>query len=215
MSSFRLFNDLIIPAITAAIISDFSLSTSVSLIRRVRAVEPGAWETLLKLYGPLVYACARRQGAPRDDAADLVQIVFLAVWKNLPNFSLDRLDASFRGWLRTITINAIREQLRRQKGHATVIASALSEIADSAASLSAYDDAVENPDDEMFGDLTHQALRVVRETMDARTWEAFWNSTIEEKPVAEIAAALGMTPAAVRQAKYRVLCRLRVLLADR
>jgi len=197
----------------AAIISAFSLSTSPSLIRRVRLVEPGAWETLLKLYGPLVYACARKQGVARDDAADLVQVVFLSVWRSLPGFSFERPDASFRGWLRTITQNAVREQVRRQKAQVTIIAPGLSGIA--APHVPSLPDDVDISTDELFSDLTQSALRVVRETVDGATWDAFWKSTMDDQPVSDVALALNMTPAAVRQAKYRVLCRLRALLADR
>lgn len=186
-----------------------------SLIRRFRAVEPGAWEKLLRLYGPLVYACARRRGVSQQDAADLVQIVFLSVWKSLPGFSLERPEASFRGWLRTITVNAVREQVRRQKGPATIIASALSNIADPASALSACDDAEEIAADDLFSDLTHTALKMVRGSVDPDTWDAFWKTTVDEQPVGEVAAELKMSSAAVRQAKYRVLCRLRALIADR
>jgi hypothetical protein len=37
---------------------------------------------------------------------------------------------------------------------------------------------------------------------------------MDEQPVGDVAAVLMMTAAAVRQAKYRVLVRLRTLLAD-
>jgi RNA polymerase sigma-70 factor (ECF subfamily) len=190
-------------------------STSSSLVRRAQALEPDAWNVLTRLYGPLIYGWARKSGLQREDAADVLQNVFVSVWRGLPTFTMDRPDASFRGWLRIITRNAVRESARRRE---TLIVSAvlvdgLSAPADSNVVLD--DDREETAAEDLFSHLTHQALQMVRETVDARTWDAFWQATVDEVPVVDIAAALEMSPAAVRQAKYRILCRLRELLADR
>ena len=93
--------------------SALSISTSVSLIRRVQAFEPGAWDVRLRLYVPLVYCFALRGGLQRQDAADLVQTVFLSVWRDISKVTLDRPDASFCNWLRTITRGALIERRRR------------------------------------------------------------------------------------------------------
>jgi DNA-directed RNA polymerase specialized sigma24 family protein len=44
------------------------------------------------------------------------------------------------------------------------------------------------------------------------TWQAFWQTTIEEKSGQEVAAALGMTVAAVYLAKSRIMARLKDLI---
>lgn len=184
-----------------------------SLIRRVRAIEPGAWETLLKLYGPLVYRCARNRGLRAEDAADLIQIVFLSVWRGIHDFTLERPDATFRGWLHTITQNAVREQARRQKGH-LLVTSDLAEIAAPGQPTICYEVGGDVSGDELFSHLTARALQLVQASVDATTWNAFWRTTLEDQPVDVVATDLGLSNPAVRQAKYRVLCRLRVLLAD-
>lgn len=186
---------------------DTSLSTSVSLIDRARSQESEAWSTLTRLYGPLIYSWARRSGLRPEDAADILQNVLMSVWKGLPDFIADRADSSFRGWLRTITRNAVREWARR--GANRIAAGSLE------ADLPAPGIAEEDGPEELFGGLTQQALRLARESADERTWNAFWKCTMEDMAVADVASLLGMSPAAVRQAKYRILCRLRGLLADR
>ena len=45
------------------------------------------------------------------------------------------------------------------------------------------------------------------------TWQAFWRSTVDGESATEIANDLGMTAGAVRQAKLRVMVRLREILA--
>jgi RNA polymerase sigma-70 factor (ECF subfamily) len=191
-----------------------SFSTSVSLIRRARALDDGAWTVLLQLYGPLVYGWARRMGLQNQDAADVVQNVFVSVWRGLRAFTLDRPDASFRGWLRTITRNAVLEQNRRDKTR-IVASDHLAQWTESSAAALPEDSPSNSELMDSTRELAHRALELVRKSVDASTWDAFWQTTIDETPVADVAAALRLSPAAVRQAKYRVLCRLRDLLADR
>lgn len=186
---------------------DTSLSTSVSLIDRARSQEAEAWTILTRLYGPLIYSWARRSGLSAEDAGDILQNVLMAVWKGLPNFIADQADCSFRGWLRIITRNAVREWARR--GANRIAANSL-EVDWPAPQIDE-----EVGEDGLFCGLTQQALQLARESADERTWNAFWKCTMEDMAVVDVAQLLGMSPAAVRQAKYRVLCRLRELLADR
>ena len=48
-------------------------STASSLLEQVRAGEPGAWQRIVHVYGPLVYGWARRAGLQAADAADVMQ----------------------------------------------------------------------------------------------------------------------------------------------
>ena len=190
-----------------------SSSTSLSLIERLRALDADAWQILAQLYGPLVYRWARQTGLQSHDAADVLQNVLMSVMRGVEAFSYDQAGASFRGWLWTITRNAARA-LVRGRGTRPVTGDP-----EALAALAALDEPVEidgDPTDaEAFTALTHRALKVVQQRVDARTWDAFWRTTMGEEAAEQVAADLAMTGAAVRQAKFRVLCRLRDLLADR
>jgi RNA polymerase sigma-70 factor (ECF subfamily) len=52
-------------------------------------------------------------------------------------------------------------------------------------------------------------LRQVQHQFEDRTWTAFWRVTVENRLPAEVACELGITANAVRQAKSRVLRRLK------
>jgi RNA polymerase sigma-70 factor (ECF subfamily) len=54
----------------------------------------------------------------------------------------------------------------------------------------------------------------VRGEIEPRTWEAFWRTAVDGRPPAHLAAELGMTAAAIRQAKSRVLRRLKREVGD-
>ena len=69
-------------------------------------------------------------------------------------------------------------------------------------------------DDPAETELLHRALAMIRGEFEARTWAAFWQTAVEGRAAADVAADLGMTPGAVRVAKSRVLHRLRTDLRD-
>ncbi len=49
----------------------------------------------------------------------------------------------------------------------------------------------------------------VREQVQSTTWEAFWQTAVEGRPVADVAVELGLAPGAVYVARSRVIRRLR------
>jgi len=182
-------------------------STSTSLLQRLRAREPAAWEGLCQLYGPLVYRWARSSGLQDTDAADVVQEAFQSVAGCLHRFQHDGPTDSFRGWLLGITKNKLREHFRAMAGHPA-----------GAGGTDAQQQLLEVPEippdstsDDLKLDvvLVHRALALIQLEFEERTWKAFWRSAVDGQPAADIAKELGMTPRAVRQAKYRVLRRLR------
>ena len=62
--------------------------------------------------------------------------------------------------------------------------------------------------------LLHRAMKAIRDEFEQRTWQAFWLTAAQGHAAPEAADRLGMTPAAVRKAKSRVLRRLRDELGD-
>lgn len=194
------------------IVDDIS-GTSSSLIGRVRQRDPQAWEQLARLYGPLVYRWARQCGLQDHDAADVTQDVFAGVTRSIDEFHNADGRGTFRGWLWTITRNSVRAHLRSRRRHPAPAGG--TDGQQQFADIPALLDAEEEPDEHAAGvALAHRAVRLIRAEFEPHTWQAFERLTMLDQPVADVAAALDMTPAAVRQARYRVLVRVRELLAD-
>ena len=185
-------------------------STSSSLLKRVKANDAEAWHRLLDLYSPLVYSWCRRSGMKADAAADVLQEVFQAVFSNIAGFRHDRPGDTFRGWLRIITSNKIRDHFwqRRHEAEARGGTDAYQRFLELA--QKDHDATGSRPLDDVF----RRALDVIRAEFEDRTWRAFWQATVQERPTSEIAEELDISQAAVRQAKSRVLRRLRRELAD-
>jgi RNA polymerase sigma-70 factor (ECF subfamily) len=185
-------------------------STSLTLLERARNRDQEAWQRLHFLYGPLVERWCADRGVRGSDADDVRQEVFQAVAAGLDGFRRDRTGDTFRGWLRGITRHKILDHYRRLNSReeakgGTDAQRQLLQVAEQ-----------ELPEDtqEDLGGLYRRALELVRSEFEERTWEAFRRAAIDNQSPAVIAADLGVTPAAVRKAKSRVLHRLRQEIGD-
>ncbi|HBI41593.1 MAG TPA: sigma-70 family RNA polymerase sigma factor [Planctomycetales bacterium] len=176
--------------------------TPASLLERLRDPDAEeAWVRFVELYSPLLLYWARRVGLREPDASDLVQDVFVVLLRKLPEFRYDA-QKGFRNWLRTVTLNRWREIRRRQQHPATVGADTLNEVPDSA---------VEEPfwEVEYRQQLARRLLEVMRQEFEPATWQACWECVVNGRPAADVGKELGISPGAVRMAKFRVLSRLR------
>ena len=145
---------------------------------------------------------ARRQGETEHDAADLVQEVFVALLQTLPTFAYDRQSGKFRGWLRTLMLNKLRDRKRREVREEKALAKRLPEA-------EVPDGAEQFWEKEYQQELTRRALRLMQAEFTPNTWKACWETVVQGRPSDEVARALGMSENAVYIAKCRVLRRLR------
>lgn len=185
-------------------------STSSGWLRKLRQGEADAWRRLVHLYGPLVYAWCRQQGLRPPDAADVVQEVYRSVTGAVADFQ-PTPDGSFRGWLWTITRNKLRDHFRRLPAQPPAAGGS-----DAQQRLLALPegDAPEPNEASNTTRLVRQALERIRPEVAERTWQAFWRAAVDGQSPAAVAAELGLSEASVRQAKSRVLRRLRQELGD-
>jgi RNA polymerase sigma-70 factor (ECF subfamily) len=190
-----------------------SSATSRSLLARVQANESDAWERLVNLYAPLVLQWCQGRGLQHQDVADVFQEVFQSVVVYIRSFRKERAGDTFRGWLRRITQNKLRDHFRRLGREARGVGG--SSAREWLAQLPVPDAPAEDLalDDGESG-LFARALDQIRGEFEARTWAAFWRTAVEGRAVQDVGADLAMTPGAVRVAKSRVLRRLREELGD-
>ena len=155
----------------------------------------------MQLYTPLLFFWARRCGETEQDAADLVQDVFVSLVRTLPTFHYDR-NGQFRSWLRTLTLNKLRDRKRHDARQDKLAANRaiVDELPDIA---------------EVFWEaeyqqtLTRRALQLMQAEFAPATWKACWETVVQDRPAEEVARELGISENAVYIAKCRVLRRLR------
>jgi RNA polymerase sigma-70 factor (ECF subfamily) len=187
-------------------------ATSLTLLARVQARDPQAWRRLVDLYRPLVMAWCVRGGVTGADAEDVAQEVFAAAASALDGFHRDRPGDTFRGWLRTITRNQLLLFFRRNRDNARAAGGS-----DAWQQLQQVPDPLPGPGEEdsvEFGQLYLRALELVRGEFQESTWQAFWRTVVEDREATVVAQEMGLTANNVRQAKSRVLRRLREEVGD-
>jgi RNA polymerase sigma-70 factor, ECF subfamily len=181
------------------------MKTPVSLLQRLReSPDQETWARFVQLYLPLVCSWGGQLGLQDADVGDLSQEVFALLLQKMPEFRHDR-HKSFRGWLRTVTLNKWRELCRRRPG------AAAGALPDEVAGTDPAGAAWEREHNQY---LAAQALKLMQADFNEATWRACWETTVEGRSAAEVAQQLGLSAAAVYCARARVLHRLREELKD-
>ena len=83
--------------------------TSLSLLNRLQqSPEAETWSRLVELYAPLIRTWLRRYDVQDSDADDLAQDVLIAVSKDVKKFEHGGNPGAFRGWMKAILVNRLR-----------------------------------------------------------------------------------------------------------
>ena len=182
--------------------------TRASLILRLSdAQDVDAWDEFVAIYQPLVFRLARRKGMQDADAQELTQEVLLAVSRSVDRWVPDPQRGRFRDWLfriaRNMAINLLTRPKYRGIGSGdSAIARLLDNQFDRSCEESQWFDL------EYGREVFRWAGKKVREEVKPHNWQAFWRTSVEGRPAAEVAEALGIDVGHVYIARSRVMARL-------
>ena len=180
-------------------------STNLSMLERLRRPgEQEAWRQFVVLYTPLLWHWARRLGLPDQEIPDFLQEVLLLLVRKMPEF-VYAPGGRFRGWLWTVLVNKYRERRRKAPAPRQAESGLLDGVAEPDP-IPAFDEA------EYRQHIARRALELMRAEFQPTTWQACWESVVGGKSSDVVARELGLSPGAVRVAKFRVLTRLRTAL---
>jgi len=183
--------------------------TSLTLFDRVRANDAEAWGRFVQIYSPIIYSWARHAGCQDNDALDLVQEVFQTVATRIGDFKRDQDGDTLRGWLWGIARNKLLELYRRQRKNPRAIGSGDAWQQLERDKMLDEKDSIELSLDQVKTLLVQQARDLIRADFDTKTWQAFLRMAVDDQKAADVGEELEMSANAVRQAKCRVLRRLR------
>jgi RNA polymerase sigma-70 factor (ECF subfamily) len=184
-------------------------STPASLLELARnPAEYAARVRFVLLYTPLLAEWSRRHHLQAADAEDLIQDVFAAVFTALPEFRYDP-SRSFRAWLKTITLNTLRDRQRKKAPEL---------FPNAAPQLAEQPDPAANPallfeEEEYRRVVVGRALGLLEQEFAPEALAAFRRTALDGVAPAVAATELGLSVNSVYLARSRVLRRLRELLA--
>jgi RNA polymerase sigma-70 factor (ECF subfamily) len=172
-----------------------------------------AWTQFVTMYAPLIYNYARQRGLQDADAADLTQACLRRFAVSVRGLDYDPQRGRFRSWLFTLVRNQLRDLLARPRtcpqgsGDARVQQLLENQPAPEPDEAAAWDR-------EWRRSLFAWAAEQVRPQVQKATWQAFWQTAVEDRSGRDVAAELGLTVAAVYLAKSRVMARLRAVIQE-
>jgi RNA polymerase sigma-70 factor (ECF subfamily) len=190
--------------------ADFPLTRASLLLRLRDPRDEQAWREFVGLYTPLVYGYLRKQGLQDADAADLSQDVLRAVAGAVGRLEYDPQRGAFRNWLFTVVRRKLANwraaSVHRLQGTGDPATQQFLEQCP--APLAGEADWEIEWQQRAFD----WACEEVRGDVSASTWQAFWRTAVDDQPIKQVAADLGLSAGAVYLARCRVLARLKELI---
>ena len=163
------------------------------------------WGIFVDRYGPIICGFARNAGLPSSEADDIMQTVLFNFFKVADRFEYDPSKGRFRGYLKRITLNAIRQRYRKkQEGNLDTHGMNVAE--------DPRDDLEAVFDREWAEHLLSEAMTEARPKFEPKTWEAFELYGRRGMSAQRTAERLEMTPESVRHAKSRVMRAVREIV---
>lgn len=183
-------------------------STSQSLLIRLRespgkSLDQTAWREFVELYTPLIFGWSRKTGLNSADASDLVQDVVTIVFQKLPGFAHQQQIGSFRGWLKTVTLNRYRETIRKKSAQQIFATHSVLE------QFQSVENAESTWDIDYARLLIQRAMLSMKPDFAESTWEALGLVVGRQMSVDAAAEVTGVSLWTIYSAKSRLLKRLR------
>jgi RNA polymerase sigma-70 factor (ECF subfamily) len=170
------------------------------LVGRFLRGDGAAFDQLVSAHQDRVARLAYRLLGWSGEVDDVVQEVFLAVFKNVAGF---RGDCRVSTWLTTITVNECRSARRRRFARLAF----LRRLSDEPRAAASSPPAAEAP-------AALDRIRAAVQALPARYREAVVLRYLEGMPVAEVGRALGVSEGATGVLLHRARARLKDRLAD-
>lgn len=177
-----------------------------------------AFFNLFESYDAVLRGYARRQSVPPDQIDDLVQEVWIAVHRQLPDFRHNGQKGAFRNWLVQLVRGKAVDEVRRRMRHSAGQHQSTN-FWDKRA-----DSETDNPTTDFDQELLQQAIQSFYDTAPASEREVFklYYSQFDESapPTADQSTAFhtllekqsGLSEAASRQNLHRAKVRLREII---
>lgn len=184
--------------------------TRPSLIVRLKSEQNAlAWTEFVAAYEPFLRRLVQRWGVAERHVPDVTQQVLVAIARSVEGWRDDGDPASFRRWLNRVARNVVLKFMSRQRRQiggqgGTDLQELLDRVPDP------RDDEARKYEYELVVWAAEQVRGEFRET----SWKAFWATLVDGRPVADVAAELGVTPGSIYMSRSRIMARIRAKVRE-
>lgn len=187
-------------------ISAFETHTSATLLLRLQDIEDHeAWAAFVERYAPVVFSWCRRFHLQDSDAADVTQDVLVKLMRSMQNFQYEPGKGRFRGWLKTVTANTVRDMVRSWEGRIRGGGDDNTfELLNSLQAPNAIEALAVDIEAQYQRELLERAAATVRPRVRAHTWDAWELTSVNRLPAAKAAQQLNVAIGDVYVARSRV-----------
>lgn len=200
----------VVRAVSESHVQRRAQETRISLIDSLKIGQSVGWSRLLRLYRPSIVFWARRNGVSVSDLDDVCQDVCRVVTERIDEFRRHQIG-SFRCWLREITRRVCLEQARTCPR--SLCGSGGSEALLRLRELPEMEFSEDDPQ-EQIADLLERTVALIRSEFSECDWQVYSLLSYDQQSPRQVATALQLSEANVRQVKSRIYRRLREELGD-
>ena len=182
--------------------------TRLSLLQRLKnGQDETAWAEFHEIYLPVLTRMVVSAGLPASDQQDVVQEIWIAIYRGIDRYEPRSHAFAFRGWLATISRNTAINYLSRKSNPQRV-----ESIRDAATILdrnSTRELLEEQWDREYQRQVLQWAAMRVASRVSEATFNAFWRTVVDGESVELVAKELGMTAGALYVSRGRIMATLK------
>lgn len=175
----------------------------IDIIRRVLEGNRNSYALIVDKYKGPIFNLTYRMTGSYDDASDLAQETFIRAYKNLSRFNTEK---KFFTWLYTISLNLIRNHLKKGK---KVPLSDLAEDTDFP-----LRDNPSNPEHSLIREQRVRHLNMCLRRLPGDLKEALVLRFYQDLPFEDVSEVLGISLSAAKMRVYRGLEKLQALMGD-
>ena len=182
----------------------FSYTTRSSFLERVKSGNEEAWKEFYNKYAGMIHYIGKKRQLTPEERDDLMVDVMVIFWKKMDAFFYDPERGKFRSYLGKIAdFAAFRIFNKNHKNEFQHLP--LSEDYPADVDL--------NYMEEWQNFLLEKALEDLKDQVDTEIWQTFYMSTIQKRPIEEVAAVTRKSPNNIYVIRSRCLKKLRSIIA--
>ncbi len=201
MSDFLRFRTILyIETLKIRLRQRMTYTTNPSLLFHIKGEENIYWVEFYRIYRPFIFHIGKIYRFSNAHCDELVQRVMVSIFEGRATFNYHPERGKFRNYLWAMVKTEARKIIQEtQKQHLIIDSTPEYKVEE------AYETAWRDH-------LVVEAMEILKKTVEQTTFEIFYMSAIQERPVQDVAKALSVTPNYVYEARRRCIAHLRKII---